>query len=104
MAGFSQSLETSLQKSIDYAAKKNHEHVTVEHLLLALIDDIDASNLLKACNIDLSILRNDLIKFIDDNPSIQKEVKDCKNGYEFSLLLKKYSFLRVAFLLKTFAN
>ena len=48
MAGFSQSLETSLQKSIDYAAKKNHEHVTVEHLLLALIDDIDASNLLKA--------------------------------------------------------
>ena len=40
MAGFSQSLETSLQKSIDYAAKKNHEHVTVEHLLLALIDDI----------------------------------------------------------------
>ena len=66
MAGFSQSLETSLQKSIDYAAKKNHEHVTVEHLLLALIDDIDASNLLKACNIDLSILRNDLIKFIDE--------------------------------------
>ena len=66
MAGFSQSLETSLQKSIDYAAKKNHEHVTVEHLLLALIDDIDASNLLKACNIDLSILKNDLIKFIDE--------------------------------------
>ena len=66
MAGFSQSLETSLQKSIDYAAKKNHEHVTVEHLLLALIDDIDASNLLKACNINLSILKDDLIKFIDE--------------------------------------
>ena len=42
MAGFAQSLEESLQRSIDYAAK-NHEHVTVEHLLLALIEDIDAT-------------------------------------------------------------
>ena len=31
-----------------------------------------------------------LVKFIGDNPSIQKEVKNCKNGYEFSLFLKKY--------------
>ena len=43
MAGFAQSLEESLQRSIDYAAKKNHEHVTVEHLLLALIEDTDAA-------------------------------------------------------------
>ena len=61
MAGFAQSLEESLQRSIDYAAKKNHEHVTVEHLLLALIEDTDAANLLKACNINLSLLKLSLI-------------------------------------------
>ena len=66
MAGFAQSLEESLQRSIDYAAKKNHEHVTVEHLLLALIEDTDAANLLKACNINLSLLKSDLVKFIDE--------------------------------------
>ena len=66
MAGFAHSLEESLQRSIDYAAKKNHEHVTVEHLLLALIEDSDASNLLKACNVNLSILKKDLIKFLDE--------------------------------------
>ena len=64
MAGFAHSLG-SLQRSIDYAAK-NHEHVTVEHLLLALIEDSDASNLLKACNVNLSILKKDLIKFLDE--------------------------------------
>ena len=36
MAGFAHSLEESLQRSIDYAAKKNHEHVTVEHLLFGI--------------------------------------------------------------------
>ena len=66
MAGFAQSLEESLQRSIDYAAKKNHEHVTVEHLLLALIEDADAANLLKACNINLPLLKSDLVKFIDE--------------------------------------
>ena len=66
MAGFAQSLEESLQRSIDYAAKKNHEHVTVEHLLLALIEDTDAANLLKACNINLSLLKSDLVKFIGE--------------------------------------
>jgi len=66
MAGFSQSLEDSLQRSIDFAAKNNHEHVTVEHLLLSLLEDQDAINLLKACDVNINLLKKDLIEFIED--------------------------------------
>ena len=42
MTSFSQTLEETLQRSIDYASQKKHEHVTIEHLLLSLTDDKDA--------------------------------------------------------------
>ena len=76
MAGFSQSLEDSLQRSIDFAAKNNHEHVTVEHLLLSLLEDQDAINLLKACDVKLDLLKNDLIEFIEGQKYLILDNKD----------------------------
>jgi ATP-dependent Clp protease ATP-binding subunit ClpA len=76
MAGFSQSLEDSLQHSIDFAAKNNHEHVTVEHLLLSLLEDQDAINLLKACDVKIDLLKKDLIEFIEDQKYLILENKD----------------------------
>ena len=66
MTSFSQTLEETLQRSIDYASQKKHEHVTIEHLLLSLTDDKDAQKVYLACDLDISILKDDLIKFIDD--------------------------------------
>ena len=66
MTSFSQTLEDTLQRSIDYASQKKHEHVTIEHLLLSLTDDKDAQKVFLACDLDISILKDDLIKFLDD--------------------------------------
>jgi len=76
MAGFSQSLEDSLQRSIDFAAKNNHEHVTVEHLFLSLLEDQDAIDLLKACDVKIDLLKKDLIEFIEDQKYLILDNKD----------------------------
>jgi ATP-dependent Clp protease ATP-binding subunit ClpA len=47
------------------ARERRHEFMTVEHLLLALLDDASASNVLRACGADLERLRQDLVEFID---------------------------------------
>ena len=65
MTSFSQTLEETLQRSIDYASQKKHEHVTIEHLLLSLTDDKDAQKVFLACDLDINILKNDLVEFID---------------------------------------
>ena len=66
MTSFSQTLEETLQRSIDYASQKKHEHVTIEHLLLSLTDDKDAQKVFIACDLDINVLKNDLTKYIDE--------------------------------------
>jgi ATP-dependent Clp protease ATP-binding subunit ClpA len=61
----SKDLELTLNRAYKNAQEKRHEFMTVEHLLLALLDDKSAVQVLNACGVDLSILRQDLIEFID---------------------------------------
>ncbi len=61
----SKDLELTLNRAYKNAQEKRHEFMTVEHLLLALLDDKSAVEVLRACGVDLSILRQDLIEFID---------------------------------------
>lgn len=61
----SKDLEVTLNRAYKNAQEKRHEFMTVEHLLLALLDDKSAVQVLSACGIDLSVLRQDLIEFID---------------------------------------
>ena len=65
----SRELEVTLNLAFKNAREKRHEFMTVEHLLLALLDDASASNLLKACGADLVTLRQDLVEFIDSTMS-----------------------------------
>ncbi len=65
MPSFSNSLEDSLHRAIEYANERHHEYATLEHLLLSLIDDRDASSVMRACNVDLDRLRAKLTEFID---------------------------------------
>ena len=53
MPTFSRSLEQALHRALSLASDRNHEYATLEHLLLALIDDSDAAAVMRACNVDL---------------------------------------------------
>jgi len=61
----SKDLEATLNYAFKGAKKKRHEYMTVEHLLLALLDNEVASNVLIACDCDLSKLRSELVDFVD---------------------------------------
>jgi len=72
----STSLEESLHRALEYANERSHEYATLEHLLLSLIDDRDASAVMRACNVDLDALRGKLIEYLDgqlDNLILEDE-------------------------------
>ncbi|MCZ6804209.1 MAG: AAA family ATPase, partial [Proteobacteria bacterium] len=60
-------LELTLNDSFRIAREQRHEFMTVEHLLLALLDNSSAVKTLRACGADLNALHNDLIQFIEEN-------------------------------------
>jgi len=65
LPSFSRSLEKSLHQALAYANERHQEYATLEHLLLALIDDQDAAAVLRACNVDIDLLRHNLVEYID---------------------------------------
>ncbi|MBA53079.1 MAG: ATP-dependent Clp protease ATP-binding subunit ClpA [Pseudomonadales bacterium] len=62
----SKDLEVTLNLAFRDARTKRHEYMTVEHLLLALLDNEAASTVLKACGTNLDELRSDLANFVDE--------------------------------------
>jgi ATP-dependent Clp protease ATP-binding subunit ClpA len=65
-----QELEVSLHLAFVEARQKRHEFITVEHLLLAMLDNPSASQVLIACGADIEELRTTLTKFIDTNTPV----------------------------------
>nr|WP_315024483.1 ATP-dependent Clp protease ATP-binding subunit ClpA [Brevundimonas diminuta] len=65
MPSFSRPLEETLHRAVHYANERRHEYATLEHLLLALIDDPDASAVMTACNVDLGALKAALGSYVD---------------------------------------
>src|SRR5438128_323350 len=62
-----QELEVSLHMAFVEARQKQHEFITVEHLLLAMLDNPSAAEVLKACGVDLEELRGVLTDFINEH-------------------------------------
>jgi hypothetical protein len=62
---FSRELDSTLHRTLAYANLRDHEYMTLEHLLLALIDDPDASVVMKACGVDLAALKHHLASYVD---------------------------------------
>lgn len=58
-------LELTLNSAFRFARERRHEYMTVEHLLLALLDNPAASEALRSCSVDLDKLRQELAVFID---------------------------------------
>ena len=67
MPSFSRSLEDALHRAITLATKRRHEYATLEHLLLSLVDDKDAAAVMRACNVDLELLRRNLVEYIEND-------------------------------------
>src|SRR5919106_1488146 len=60
----SRDLEFTVARACDYARAQAHTAVTIEHLLLALIADGDASLVLQACHVDLARLNGDAANYL----------------------------------------
>lgn len=69
----SKDLEVTLNLAFKGARTKRHEFMTVEHLLLALLDNDSAANVLRACGANINSLRKDLIEFVDSTTPLIPE-------------------------------
>ncbi|MFG6667924.1 ATP-dependent Clp protease ATP-binding subunit ClpA [Halomonas sp. HNIBRBA4712] len=69
----SKELELTLNTAFTVARSKRHEFMTVEHLLLALLDNASAIDVLKACGANLDKLRSDLQDFINSTTPLIPE-------------------------------
>nr|WP_274705624.1 ATP-dependent Clp protease ATP-binding subunit ClpA [Salipiger pentaromativorans] len=62
-------MEQAIHAALALANSRSHEFATLEHLLLALIDEPDAARVMKACSVDTEELRTTLVEFIDEDLS-----------------------------------
>ncbi|MGV8937059.1 MAG: ATP-dependent Clp protease ATP-binding subunit ClpA [Allorhizobium sp.] len=76
MPTFSPSLEKALHQALTFANERHHEYATLEHLLLALIDDADAAAVMGACNVNLDTLRKTVSDYVDN------ELANLVTGYD----------------------
>ncbi|ANU06717.1 ATP-dependent Clp protease ATP-binding subunit ClpA [Paraurantiacibacter namhicola] len=65
MPSFAQSLEKTLHTAMQLASDRTHEYATLEHLLLALVDDSDAAEVMNACGVDLDELGLAVQQYLD---------------------------------------
>ncbi|MCW2276232.1 ATP-dependent Clp protease ATP-binding subunit ClpA [Rhodoblastus acidophilus] len=65
MPSFSRNLEQTLHRALAAASERRHEYATLEHLLLSLLDDSDAAAVMRACSVDLDVLRKSLVAYIE---------------------------------------
>ena len=67
MPSFSKSLESALHRALEAANERSHEYATLEHLLLALLDDRDAAAVMRACTVDIDTLRTRITAYLDND-------------------------------------
>jgi ATP-dependent Clp protease ATP-binding subunit ClpA len=87
----SRNLEKTLHRALAYANERRHEYATLEHLLLALIEDQDAMAVLRACSVDLEKLRRDVTHYVDNELGnlVSNHVEDAKPTASFQRVLQR---------------
>jgi ATP-dependent Clp protease adapter protein ClpS len=91
MPGFSENLDRTFHRALAAANERQYEYATVEHLLLGLIDDEEASTVMRACNVDLEKLRRDLMACIEtelENP-VTEGSEDAKPTENFRRVIQR---------------
>ncbi len=72
----SEELERTLNQAFKAAREKRHEFMTVEHLLLALLDNPASNSALRACGANIGILEKDLVEFLDETTPLLPDEED----------------------------
>ncbi|HEX4192707.1 MAG TPA: AAA family ATPase, partial [Stellaceae bacterium] len=87
----SRNLEKTLHRALAYANERRHEYATLEHLLLALIEDQDAMAVLRACSVDIEKLRRDVTHYVDNELGnlVSNHVEDAKPTASFQRVLQR---------------
>jgi len=87
-------LEQTLNNLFAEAREQRYEFMTIEHLLFALLNNDSASAVLKACGANLNSLHSDLIKFIEENSTIIKDIdeRDTQPTIGFQRVLQRAVF------------
>jgi len=65
MPSFARELEQTLHNALTAASSRHHEYATLEHLLLALVDDEHASKVMAACGVDIDELKEAVATYLD---------------------------------------
>ncbi len=73
MSILSRDLEFTLSQAFEQARARRHEFITVEYMLLALLDNPAALDVLRGCGVDTLTLRNDIEEFVNDNTPLVPE-------------------------------
>ncbi len=90
----SKELEATLNAAFRDAREKRHEFMTVEHLLLALLDNGDANKVLKACGVQIDKLRQDLENFLSETTPVlgEKDERETQPTLGFQRVLQRAVF------------
>ncbi len=75
MPTFSRGLEQSLHRALALANERHHEYATLEHLLLALMDDADAAAVLRGCNVHPDAIKMSLADDLGREPRTEPSVE-----------------------------
>ncbi len=91
MTSLSKNLEATLHRALEYANVRRHEFATLEHLLLALVDDRDAAAVMRACTVDIDQLRNRLVEYLDNelSPIVSKNARDAQPTNSFQRVVQR---------------
>jgi len=90
----SKELESSLNNAFKQARERNHEFMTVEHLLLALCDNTSSSDVLRACGADIDALRSEIGNFLDETTPLlpPNDERDTQPTLGFQRVLQRAVF------------
>jgi Glyoxalase superfamily protein/Clp amino terminal domain, pathogenicity island component len=88
---FSRELELTLHRALSEASRREHDYATLEHLLLALIDDRNAAAVMKACNVDLGALKKYLVDYVDNELSglMNRDAVDSRPTSAFQRVIQR---------------
>ena len=91
MPAFSKELEQGLHRALVLANDRSHEYSTLEHLLLALTEDVDAIAVMEACGVDIGVLQNNLTNYIDNELTglVIEDEEDCKPTAGFQRVIQR---------------
>jgi ATP-dependent Clp protease ATP-binding subunit ClpA len=95
MASFSSVLEETIHRALTLATDRKHELATLEHLLLALLEDKDAVAVITACDVDIEPLRADVKNYLDEDlSSLRIEILKRQDQRQVSIeLFSEQSFM-----------